>query len=57
LVFDPGDMNTAMHHAAVPDADPADLRDPGESARALLGAVAAMKRGFERVRAADLVPA
>jgi NAD(P)-dependent dehydrogenase (short-subunit alcohol dehydrogenase family) len=25
---DPGEMNTAMHHAAVPEADPATLADP-----------------------------
>ncbi|MGA7249476.1 MAG: SDR family oxidoreductase [Candidatus Cybelea sp.] len=57
LVFDPGDMNTDMHRSAVPDADPRQLRDPSESARALMGAVAVMKGGFERVCAADLVPA
>jgi NAD(P)-dependent dehydrogenase (short-subunit alcohol dehydrogenase family) len=54
LVFDPGDMNTAMHRDAIPDADPSELRDPVESARALLRAIAEMKGGFERVRAADL---
>jgi NAD(P)-dependent dehydrogenase (short-subunit alcohol dehydrogenase family) len=57
LVFDPGDMDTDMHRSAVPDADPRELRDPAESARALLAAIAAMKGGFERVRAADLIPA
>jgi NAD(P)-dependent dehydrogenase (short-subunit alcohol dehydrogenase family) len=57
LVFDPGDMNTAMHRAAMPDAGPAELRDPADSARALLHAVACMKGGFERVRAADLITA
>jgi NAD(P)-dependent dehydrogenase (short-subunit alcohol dehydrogenase family) len=57
LVFDPGDMNTAMHRDAVPDADPAQLRDPAESARALIRAIAAMSGGFERVRASDFVPA
>ena len=57
LVFDPGDMNTAMHRDAVPDADPAELRDPADSARALLRAITDMKGGFERVRASDLVPA
>jgi NAD(P)-dependent dehydrogenase (short-subunit alcohol dehydrogenase family) len=54
LVFDPGDMNTAMHRDAVPDADPAELRHPADSARALLRAIAGMKGGFERVRAADV---
>jgi NAD(P)-dependent dehydrogenase (short-subunit alcohol dehydrogenase family) len=57
LVFDPGDMNTAMHRDAIPDADPSELRDPAESARALLRAVAQMKGRFERVRAVELAPA
>lgn len=57
LVADPGDMNTQMHHDAIPDADPSDLRDPADSARALLRAIAAMKEPYERVRLADLVPA
>ena len=57
LVFDPGDMNTAMHRDAIPDADPSELRDPAESARALMLAIAEMKGGFERVRASDLVTA
>ena len=55
LVFDPGDMNTAMHRDAIPDADLSELRDPAESARALLRAIAEMKGSFERVRASDLV--
>lgn len=57
LVFDPGDMNTAMHRDAIPDADPSELRDPAESARALVRAIAEMNGCFERVRASDLVPA
>src|ERR1700729_3185870 len=56
LVFDPGDMNTAMHRDAVPDADPTQLRDPVESAQALVRAIADMAGGFERVRASDLIP-
>jgi len=32
LSVDPGDMNTLMHAAAVPDADPASLADPNEVA-------------------------
>ena len=55
LVFDPGDMNTTMHRDAIPDADPSELRDPADSASALLRAIAEMKGGFERVRASDLV--
>jgi NAD(P)-dependent dehydrogenase (short-subunit alcohol dehydrogenase family) len=57
LVFDPGDMNTAMHRDAIPDADPAQLRDPAESARTLIRAIATMSGNFERARAADFVPA
>src|SRR5579884_836866 len=54
LVADPGDMNTQMHRDAVPDADPSELRDPAESARALLHAIAAMRGSYERVRLPDL---
>ena len=57
LVFDPGDMNTTMHRDAIPDADPSELRDPADSARALMRAVAEMRSGFERMRASDLVTA
>ena len=57
LVADPGDMNTQMHRDAIPDADPDELRDPADSARALLRAIAEMKEPYERVRLADLVPA
>ncbi|MBV8638311.1 MAG: SDR family oxidoreductase [Candidatus Eremiobacteraeota bacterium] len=57
LVADPGDMDTQMHRDAIPDADPRDLRDPADSARALLRAVAEMKEAYVRVRLADLVPA
>ena len=53
LAFDPGDMNTDMHRDAIPGADPAKLRDPAESAQALLRAIAEMKERFERVRASD----
>ena len=55
LVADPGDMNTQMHRDAIPDADPSELRNPADSARALLQAIAEMKDSYERVRLADLV--
>ena len=55
LVADPGDMNTEMHRDAIPDADPNELRDPADSARALLQAIAEMKEAYERVRLAELV--
>ena len=54
LVADPGDMDTQMHRDAIPDADPSKLRQPADSARALLQAIASMKSPFERVRLADL---
>ncbi|MBV9055092.1 MAG: SDR family NAD(P)-dependent oxidoreductase [Candidatus Eremiobacteraeota bacterium] len=57
LLFDPGDMDTAMHRDAIPDADPSELRDPTDSARALLRAIAEMKQQLERARAAELTPA
>ncbi|HEY5256922.1 MAG TPA: SDR family oxidoreductase [Candidatus Baltobacteraceae bacterium] len=50
LVADPGDMNTQMHRDAIPDADPGELRDPADVARALLQAIAGMKAPYERVR-------
>jgi NAD(P)-dependent dehydrogenase (short-subunit alcohol dehydrogenase family) len=55
LVADPGDMNTQMHRDAIPDADPNDLRDPADSARALLYAISAMKEPYERVRLAEFI--
>ena len=57
LVADPGDMNTQMHRDAIPDADPAELRDPAASARALLRAIAEMRAPLERVRLAEPVSA
>jgi NAD(P)-dependent dehydrogenase (short-subunit alcohol dehydrogenase family) len=54
LVVDPGDMNTRMHRDAIPDADPSELRDPADSARALMHAIARMQHSFERVRLAEL---
>ncbi|HET6531473.1 MAG TPA: SDR family NAD(P)-dependent oxidoreductase [Actinoplanes sp.] len=53
---DPGDMATAMHAAADPDADPAELADPAEVAAALLAALAT-RPPSGRYRLADLVPA
>jgi len=41
LSLDPGDMDTPMHAAAVPDADPATLKRPETSARELADAIAA----------------
>jgi NAD(P)-dependent dehydrogenase (short-subunit alcohol dehydrogenase family) len=36
LTVDPGEMDTAMHRAAVPDADPRTLADPADVAAAIL---------------------
>jgi len=41
LSHDPGDMDTPLHALAVPDADPAQLRSPDDSARELIAVIAA----------------
>lgn len=49
LSLDPGDMDTPLHAAAVPDADPATLKRPAEAARELIAAIdAALPQGAER---------
>ena len=40
LALDPGDMNTPLHLAAVPDADRGSLHDPADSARLILEQIA-----------------
>jgi NAD(P)-dependent dehydrogenase (short-subunit alcohol dehydrogenase family) len=40
LAVDPGEMDTAMHRAAMPDADPATLADPHDVARRLVDLLA-----------------
>jgi NAD(P)-dependent dehydrogenase (short-subunit alcohol dehydrogenase family) len=48
LAFDPGDMDTAMHAAAIPDADPAELARPDDVAHSLvrmLSQVESLKNG------------
>ncbi len=42
LSVDPGDMNTPMHAAAVPEADPATLADPRDAALRLLAHLGAL---------------
>ena len=54
--IDPGDMATAMHAAADPDADPAELADPMDVAAALLAALAT-RPPSGRYRLADITPA
>ena len=42
LSLDPGDMDTPMHAAAVPDADPTTLKRPERAAKELADAIAAL---------------
>ena len=49
IVADPGDMDTELHRAAVPDADAAGLADPRDIAPALLRAIAAPREAYVRV--------
>ena len=56
LAVDPGDMDTAMHAAADPTADPADLAAPADVADALVELLDGEVRG-PRVRLAGLLPA
>ena len=44
LSFDPGDMDTPMHAAAIPDADPATLKRPEQSAHEFLDQISRMVR-------------
>jgi len=45
LSIDPGDMDTPLHAAAVPDADPATLKRPEDAARELADAIGAALEG------------
>lgn len=49
LSLDPGDMDTPMHAAAIPDADPATLKRPEESARELIEAIEAALPQMARI--------
>jgi NAD(P)-dependent dehydrogenase (short-subunit alcohol dehydrogenase family) len=52
IAVDPGDMDTPLHAAAVPDADPATLKRPRDSARELIARIdserAARRAGLAR---------
>jgi NAD(P)-dependent dehydrogenase (short-subunit alcohol dehydrogenase family) len=50
LSIDPGDMDTPLHAAAVPDADPASLKRPQTAAAELLGAIAHALPALEAAR-------
>lgn len=57
LSRDPGDMDTPMHAAAMPDADPATLKRPEQAARELADAIAAALSGRGTASApATIVP-
>jgi NAD(P)-dependent dehydrogenase (short-subunit alcohol dehydrogenase family) len=56
LSLDPGDMDTAMHAAAIPDADPATLKRPETAAAELMDAIAAALVSREP-ESTDYVPA
>jgi NAD(P)-dependent dehydrogenase (short-subunit alcohol dehydrogenase family) len=51
LSLDPGDMDTPMHAAAVPDADPATLKQPETAARELADAIGDVLRRTALVNA------
>jgi NAD(P)-dependent dehydrogenase (short-subunit alcohol dehydrogenase family) len=41
IAVDPGDMDTALHALAIPDADPAELKRPEQSAAEIIAAIRA----------------
>src|SRR5438270_6341732 len=57
IVFDPGDMNTQMHHDAILSADPSTLGDPVVAASKVLAAIATAHTPFARVTASSVVGA
>jgi NAD(P)-dependent dehydrogenase (short-subunit alcohol dehydrogenase family) len=53
---DPGDMNTDMHRAALPEDDPAELLDPAEVAEAFLAIAAGeVPPAPDRIEAVDIL--
>jgi NAD(P)-dependent dehydrogenase (short-subunit alcohol dehydrogenase family) len=54
ISVDPGDMNTVMHFAADPEADPADLLRPEDVAERILVLLAGRLPSADRVEAATL---
>jgi NAD(P)-dependent dehydrogenase (short-subunit alcohol dehydrogenase family) len=54
---DPGDMDTDLHRAALPDDDPASLARPEDVAEAFVALAAAGRAPAVRVEAAELKPA
>lgn len=52
VAVDPGDMDTPLHALADPEADPASLRDPNESALDVVAAMMAARTGDRRAASA-----
>ena len=46
---DPGDMDTPLHALAVPEADPASLKQPGDAAREIVALIGSRARGVEAI--------
>jgi NAD(P)-dependent dehydrogenase (short-subunit alcohol dehydrogenase family) len=53
LSIDPGDMDTPLHALAVPDADPATLKRPADSALAIIDAALEVIDGRDAFQVAD----
>jgi NAD(P)-dependent dehydrogenase (short-subunit alcohol dehydrogenase family) len=53
--IDPGDMNTAMHRAALPEDDPAQLSDPTDVAEAFVDLATGGVAPGSRLEAAELL--
>ncbi len=54
ISVDPGDMNTVMHMAADPDANPAELLRPEDVAERIIPMLAGRYPGADRIEAASL---
>jgi NAD(P)-dependent dehydrogenase (short-subunit alcohol dehydrogenase family) len=50
IAIDPGDMDTPLHALAVPDADPASLKQPEAAAREIIAAIEAAIEAARRPR-------
>ncbi len=46
---DPGDMDTPLHALAVPEADPASLKQPRDAAREIVALIGSRARGVEAI--------
>ncbi|MDQ6932625.1 MAG: SDR family oxidoreductase [Candidatus Eremiobacteraeota bacterium] len=55
LVIDPGNMNTHMHREAEPGVDLSDLPHPKDVAPAVIAAIGAARKPFERIQAQAIV--